>query len=128
MSVKKMFAVLFCLFTLIVPVGCGNSTDSSSDDLTISILNKTFIPDSITANPGDTIQFLNQDSVSHQILNESGENQFDDTELFDSDIILSGFSGEITIPEDVTSGTLLYFYSALFTSDMITPNGQITIE
>lgn len=126
----KLYFKYFTLFILFAFISCGSTPAQTitTDSNTIVIIDLTFLPDTTTADPGQTIFFSNQDDVPHQILSQSAVDQFDDTGEFDSLIINSGEIREITIPTTATSGSTLFFYDDFFEDTMVTPNGTITVN
>ncbi|HLD45099.1 MAG TPA: hypothetical protein VJC18_06655 [bacterium] len=94
----------------------------------VVILNRQFLPENLVASSGQTIFFSNLDDTPHHILSQSGINLFDDTGLFDTDIIPENGATLIVIPEDVSAGGLLYYYDDIMRGEMHTPTGTITIK
>ncbi|MBU0505418.1 MAG: cupredoxin domain-containing protein [bacterium] len=127
MNKLTLISFLFLAFFLL---SCGHDKTEAIDDslYTITILDHMFVPDTVTVPPGETIFFINRDGMPHQILSQSGENLFDDTGLFESEIIIDGDTSYINVPEDAQTGDVLFFYDGLLIETMHTPNGIITIE
>ncbi|MBF0106682.1 MAG: hypothetical protein HQM16_15320 [Deltaproteobacteria bacterium] len=123
---------LFLFFLLaLFSLACGKQVTEDTDtegNLIITIVENSFIPESITAVSGDVIYFFNNDTIEHRIKSQSAANLFDDVGFFDSDIIPQDGVSFITIHLDQTSGSIIYFYDDILKGQMNTPNGQINIE
>lgn len=132
MILPRLKPSLFVVFLLsfLAMTSCGNheSVITNPDDKIIFILDGAFVPDSVDVAPGDEVFFLNEDSVAHQILSQSAENQFDNTGAFDSFIIVPNQVGVIVIPEDAAPGTTFFFYDDILSDQMVTPNGSLVVE
>ena len=59
----RSFAALAVLAILVVMA----PTDAAADEHTVSIKGKAFSPTTLRIRPGDTIRFVNDDSVTHDI-------------------------------------------------------------
>jgi plastocyanin len=103
---------IFIISLMFSFVCCGHDETENIDDslYTVIILDHMFIPETITVPPGETIFFINRDSMPHQILSQSGEDLFDDTGLFDSEIIIDGETSYINLPEDAQTGDVIFYY------------------
>jgi len=128
---KGLFATFFpVLLFLFLLCGCNNETENDApdtDDLIVVIENNQFIPQTFSAESGATIFFENLDGTPHQILSQSAEDHFDDTQIFSSEIITTNNFGFIELPDDAETGEIFYFYCGIFTDAMATPNGVIEI-
>lgn len=109
---------------------CNSTTLSTPPDTstTVVIQNQSFIPESITVDAGETVFFINNDSLTYQVLSQSADNQFDDTGDIDSGNLPSGAVTSITIDETASSGDVFYFYEFYLQDAMATPNGTITVN
>jgi hypothetical protein len=125
---KKILLLILFSFTFLNCDGGSNSNTPTDNSSSISILEFSFVPQSITVEPGETVFILNDDTIPHHILSQSAEDAFDDTSLFDSLEIPVDGVGYITIPEDAVVGDTLFYYSSTLEGDMLTPNGSIVIE
>jgi plastocyanin len=50
----------------------GTTTSSSGNTYGINIMNYAFVPSTLNINAGDTVVWINKDSVSHTIVSDSG--------------------------------------------------------
>lgn len=109
---------------------CGQDpiTNATTETQTITIVEESFVPASVTVSAGDTIFFYNEDTVPHHILTESAEGLFDNSGLFDSLVIDVGEMASVLVPNTVSSGETLFFYCDFFRDSMITPNGQMNVK
>lgn len=127
----KIFYLLLSLGLLFF-TSCSDDANEDlgiSSDLQVIVIDAfTFFPDQITAEPGETIVFLNQSPAIHQIASQSTENAFDDTGDFLTDSFFENDVASIIIPEDANTGDEFYFYSTYYEDDMATPNGVIVVE
>ena len=130
----KYLKTLTLIFLFIFCFGissCGTNTDETSTSgtsQTITIIDLSFLPASVTVAAGDTLFFFNEDSVSHRILTESAEGLFDNTGDMDTGVIPTGQSISVTVPGTLVSGDSILFYDDEFKDTMTTPDGTITIE
>jgi len=127
----KLYIKYLFIFILFAISSCGSTPTAdpiTTNSETISIIGFTFLPDTISADPGQTIFFYNRDAIVYQILSQSAPDQFDDTGLFESLIIETNQVQEITIPSTATSGSTLFFYDNFLQDTMATPNGTININ
>lgn len=129
LSFSKKFSLIFV--ALLFFISCGDSElegESVEDSPSVIIIGNSFIPESLSVSPGDTVYFFNEDSNNHRILNESTSDVFDDTGVFDSGDIQPDDVSFIEIPEDAVVGTTFYFYCSYLEDSMTTPNGVLTVE
>jgi len=77
MKLRKPITAIFCLvaFCAISGISAGLSqtygtpapSPSSAATTTVHIRNSTFTPDNLTVHVGDTVTFMNDDSVTHNV-------------------------------------------------------------
>lgn len=126
MTTKQL--LLGILLLLVIHCGSGPATTLTTSTQTVTIINYSFVPDTLTVRAGNTLFFLNQDNIPHRILSQSAPDRFDDTGVFDSLVIEAGETRLITIPAGTPSGTTLFFYDDVLKANMITPNGSIDVN
>ncbi len=125
------FVACFLVVATLFFAACGDTADdvaTTETDNTILISSYSFLPESITIAEGETVVFINEDSVSHWIKSESAASAFDDTGDLDSMIIEPGQSREVILPVTAISGTTLLFYDEILSDQMVTPDGEIIVE
>ena len=57
----------FAAFALLASLVATISIDATADEYTVSMKGKAFSPTALRIQPGDTIRFVNDDSVTHDI-------------------------------------------------------------
>lgn len=57
----------FAALALLVSLAAPMANDVVAEEYTVSIKGKSFAPEALRIRPGDTIRFVNDDSVSHDI-------------------------------------------------------------
>ena len=57
----------FAAFALLVSLVAKAPIDAHADEYTVSMKGRTFSPSALRIQPGDTIRFVNDDSVTHDI-------------------------------------------------------------
>lgn len=124
---RLLFLLPSAFFLLTTNCATDEANVVLNNSETIAIISNTFQPEIIEAEPGQILFFRNFDDIPHQILSQSAPDQFDDTGTFDSLIITSGETREITIPDTTASGTTLFFYDGILEDTMVTPNGEIDV-
>ncbi|MBI4411601.1 MAG: cupredoxin domain-containing protein [Deltaproteobacteria bacterium] len=118
----------FILLVLILFVSCGSSSESADERTTITLSDMSFDPTELSALPGETIDVVNDDDVSHTVTSSSGPNAFDNSGDFDTGSISPGETVSLEIPADASLGDVFYFYCDIHEGIMDTPNGQITVQ
>lgn len=111
---------------------CSNDGDDLSLDTLetakmITIQNLSFIPKDITARPGETVFFYNNDEHPHHILSQTNVDSFDNSQDFSTEPFDHGDVVAITLPLDAEENEVFYFYCRIFRSTLVTPTGSITI-
>ena len=104
MKRKALSLLLLSFFVLIVaactsaPTEDTSDTASSSPSNAVSIENNTFTPETLTIKVGETVTWMNNDSVMHNVVADE----------FSSDNLSNGDSFEFTFEE---AGTYTYICS-----------------
>lgn len=111
----------------------SGTPDAGGNVVTVTISGFAYSPVSVNAKPGDTIHFVNNDSMAHTATSETADNDFTPGSAgnvqFDTGSIAGGGGTvDIPIPSNATSGTTVPYYCAIHTSGMATPNGHISIQ
>ena len=57
----------YAALALLVSLVATMATDAQAEEYTVSMKGKSFSPNSLRIRPGDTIRFVNDDSVTHDI-------------------------------------------------------------
>src|SRR5262249_3868897 len=109
--------------------GGGGTTGGTTGgtEQTISIDGFSFSPTTLSAKPGEVIKVVNNDTTTHTVTSESALNAFDSNGDFDTSNLSAGQESSITIPNDATVGTDLFWFCDIHKSDMDTPNGTIHV-
>jgi plastocyanin len=122
---RSMRALLVVILGLAVLAGCGGSDDGggssgssaacTSDAVTIKMVDTQFDPETATAHVGDTVCWVNEDSIQHNAVAESGADfkseLFNKGETFSATLdqagdvkyvctVHPGMTGEITVAQD----------------------------
>lgn len=69
-SVKTRFAGLIVLSLVAFCFGCS-SKPQKPKLITVEIKDMKFVPDTVTVNKGDTVMWINQDMVAHDVTEEN---------------------------------------------------------
>lgn len=68
----RLFAFMAIVCTAVLPAGLAGA-----EDFTVSQKKKRFTPKQITAKPGDTLVFVNDDRYAHNLYSETPGFEFD---------------------------------------------------
>jgi plastocyanin len=94
-----LIARIAAAFTLLIGVGLGNAGPANAQSTTtITIAGFAFSPANVTVQAGDTVVFVNNDSVAHTATANDGS--------FDTGTIQPGSSASVTFS---SAGTFSYF-------------------
>ena len=110
-----------------------SGTPDAGTTVTVTISGFSYSPVSINVSHGDTVHFVNNDSMAHTATTEAADDSFTPGAVgnvqFDTGNIQGGGgSVDIPIPSNAQSGATVPYYCAIHTSGMTTPNGHIVIQ
>lgn len=128
MILQKMKLLLLIPFILFFSCGKAPVQSTAPNQQIILIKDFQFFPETLSVNAGDVVFFMNESIVPHHILSESAEDLFDDTGDIDSLIIPVGVTSSVTIPDDVISGDIIFFYDDVLKDQMVTSTGTFVVE
>jgi plastocyanin len=74
---RRLIVTCGALCALLIAAGCGSSgggsTATSSSDLTkVNMTGSQFDPETLTVKKGSTVEWVNQDSVNHDVTKDTG--------------------------------------------------------
>ena len=104
---------------LLLAVACKSTTETPSPKHQVNMANFTFVPDSLSISIGDTVLWVNKESVSHTTT--SGVNGVWDS-LWDSGVMALGDSFKHVFS---TTGTFHYFCRIHYSNGM---TGRIVVR
>ena len=110
------------------PAATASSTNGTPADL-ITISGSAFTPATLQVTPGAMVTVRNLDPMPHSVTSEAGVNAFRPGSVAGISFDTGQFMGVATfmIPAAAPVGTVIPFFSAVDTTGMMTPTGEIEI-
>jgi plastocyanin len=106
---QKLTIIVLTIVAIVFIFGCKTSQDATqpgpnpTDPNTVTIRDNSFSPSSLTVDPGTTVRWVNNGSMTHTVTSGTRNNP---SGLFDSGDMRNGNTFEFTF---MSSGTFSYF-------------------
>jgi plastocyanin len=68
MTSQRSYAVVIRIFVIAVLLVVAKAGLSIGDEIKVNQANKTFAPSAVTIKTGDTVDFVNDDAIAHNVL------------------------------------------------------------